>query len=149
MARGEQVIFTNMCMVTDKDGRVLVQDRSDTNWPGMVFPGGHVEYGESFVESVIREVWEETGIRVENPKLCGIKQFYTREDARYVVLFFKADRYSGELKSSEEGEALWVPRSELLGCKLVDGFEEMLRVFESEEISEVCWAPGADECQLF
>jgi len=149
MARGEQVIFTNMCMVTDKDGRVLVQDRTDKNWPGMVFPGGHVEYGESFVESVIREVWEETGIRVENPKLCGIKQFYTRENARYVVLFFKADRFSGELKSSEEGEALWVPRGELLGCKLVDGFEEMLRVFESEEISEVCWAPGADECQFF
>ena len=65
MARGEQVIFTNMCMVTDKDGRVLVQDRSDTNWPGMVFPGGHVEYGESFVESVIREVWEETGIQAD------------------------------------------------------------------------------------
>ena len=66
-----------------------------------------------------------------------------------MVLFFKADRFSGELKSSEEGEALWVPRSALLGCKLVDGFEEMLRVFESEEISEVCWAPGADECRFF
>ena len=149
MAREERVIFTNMCMVTDGNGRVLVQDRADRNWPGMVFPGGHVEYGESFTESVIREVWEETGIRVENPKLCGIKQFYTREDARYVVLFFKADRFSGELKSSAEGEALWIPHSELLQQKLVEGFEDMLRVFESEEISEVCWAPGADDCRFF
>lgn len=149
MAREERVVFTNMCMVTDENGRVLVQDRADKSWPGMVFPGGHVEYGESFTQSVIREVWEETGIRVENPKLCGIKQFYTREDARYVVLFFKADRFTGELKSSEEGEALWIPRSELLSRKLVEGFEEMLTVFESEDISEVCWAPGADDCKFF
>ena len=68
MARKEMAVFTNMCMVTDGKGNVLVQDRHDASWPGVVFPGGHVEEGESFTESVIREVWEETGIRVEKPK---------------------------------------------------------------------------------
>ena len=149
MARAERAVFTNMCMVTDGKGNVLLQDRTDKHWPGMVFPGGHVEPGESFVQSVIREVWEETGIRVEDPKLCGIKQFPTENDERYVVVFFKATKFSGELKSSDEGEALWVPRSELLNQKLVRGFEEMLTVFESDAISEVFWTKGEKDCKFF
>lgn len=149
MAREERAIFTNMCMVTDGRGNVLVQDRNDPGWPGVVFPGGHVEPGEAFTESVIREVWEETGIRVEHPKLCGVKQFQLDDGARYVVLFFKADRFSGELCSSDEGEALWVPRSELLNCSLVEGFEEMLRVFEDGEISEVYWGKDEKNCKFF
>ena len=149
MARAELAVFTNMCMVTDGKGNVLVQDRTDKNWPGIVFPGGHVEPGESFVESVIREVWEETGIRVENPKLCGIKQFQTDNDERYVVVFFKATEFSGELRSSAEGEAMWVPRSEVLNMKLVRGFEDMLQVFESDEISEVFYEKDSDDCKHF
>jgi len=73
MAKSEQAIFTNMCMVTDGD-RILVQDRKKPDWPGICFPGGHVERGESFVASVIREVYEETGLTIENPVLGGTKQ---------------------------------------------------------------------------
>ena len=61
MNRTEACELTNMCMVCDGE-RVLVQDRLDPNWSGIVFPGGHVEKNESFVESVVREVKEETGL---------------------------------------------------------------------------------------
>ena len=40
----EKVIITNMCMLRDGT-RVLVQDRIDPDWPGLTFPGGHVEQG--------------------------------------------------------------------------------------------------------
>lgn len=73
MARAESAIFTNMCMIYDDKGNILVQDRKNPDWPGITFPGGHVEPGESFVCSVIREVKEETGLDIENPQLCGIK----------------------------------------------------------------------------
>ena len=79
MARSEQAIFTNLCMVYDDAGNILVEDRLDPDWPGLCFPGGHVEPGESFVESVIREVWEETGLTIEKPTLCGTKQFQTKK----------------------------------------------------------------------
>ena len=136
MSRSEQAIFTNMCMISDGNGNILVQDRRNPDWPGITFPGGHVEPGESFIGSVIREVREETGLTVENPVLCGIKQFPAREGARYVVLFYRADRYSGSLRSSDEGEVFWIPRKNLLHYPLADDFENMVRIFESDALSE-------------
>ena len=136
MAEMENAIFTNMCMVYDGAGNILVQNRRNPNWPGITFPGGHVEHGESFSGSVIREVKEETGLDIQRPVLCGVKQFQTKEDARYVVLFYKTDRFSGMLRSSEEGDVFWIKRSELETYSLADDFEKMLEVFESSEISE-------------
>lgn len=136
MSRSEQAIFTNLCMVYDGAGNILVQDRKDPDWPGICFPGGHVESGESFVESVIREVWEETGLTIENPKLCGTKQFQTKKGERYVVFFYKTNRYSGELKSSDEGEVFWIPRTDLHKYTLCDDFPDMVKVFEEDDLSE-------------
>ena len=136
MSRSEAAIFTNMCMVCDNAGNILVQDRKDPDWPGLTFPGGHVEPGESFVGSVIREVWEETGLTIENPTLCGVKQFQTQKDERYVVLFYKASRFSGELHSSDEGEVFWIPRDTLNRYALADDFEDMVKIFESDNLSE-------------
>lgn len=50
MARTEKVIMTNMCMVFSEN-RVLVQDKTDDDYSGITFPGGHVERGESFTDS--------------------------------------------------------------------------------------------------
>jgi len=136
MSRSEQAIFTNLCMVYDHGGNILVQDRRAQDWPGLCFPGGHVEPGESFVESVIREVWEETGLTIENPILCGTKQFQTRRGERYVVLFYKTDRFSGELKSSDEGEVFWIPRADLEKYQMVEDFLDMVKVFEDDSLSE-------------
>ena len=136
MSRSEPAIFTNLCMVYDHAGNILVQDRKDPDWPGLCFPGGHVEPGESFVESVIREVWEETGLIIENPKLCGTKQFQTRKGERYVVFFYKTDRFSGNLQSSDEGEVFWIPRTDLHKYTLCDDFPDMVRVFEEDDLSE-------------
>ena len=136
MARSEQAIFTNLCMVYDDAGNILVQDRKDPDWPGLCFPGGHVEPGESFVESVIREVWEETGLTIEKPILCGTKQFQTKKGERYVVLFYKTDCFSGELKSSDEGEVFWIPREKLPEYPLVPDFCDMVRVFEEPDLNE-------------
>ncbi len=66
MARTENVTITNMCMVY-KGSKVLVQEKIDDDYAGITFPGGHVEKGESFTDAVIREVYEETGLKIYSP----------------------------------------------------------------------------------
>lgn len=136
MAREEACILTNMCMIYDGE-RILVQERVDPDWPGITFPGGHVEPEESFVDSVIREVKEETGLDISNAQLCGVKQ-WTHEQGkyRYIVLFFKTNTYAGELKDSDEGRVFWIDKKDLFDYTLADGFEEMFEIFDNDNLSE-------------
>ena len=145
MARTELAEFTNLCMVYDNQGNILVQDRKDPSWPGICFPGGHVEPGEAFTDSVIREVWEETGLTIEDPRLCGVKQFPTDTGARYVVFYFRATKYSGTIRSSEEGEVFWISREELKNSNTVPDLLKMMQVMESEELNEFIYEIEGDK----
>jgi len=136
MAKTEPVILTTMVMAYDGD-RILVQDRLDPAWPGVTFPGGHVEPCESFVKCAAREVYEETGLTVTGLRLCGMKQFTHRNgDYRYIVLFYKTDRFSGELRSSNEGKVFWINKSDLFSHTLADGFTSMYEIFKRDDLSE-------------
>ena len=119
-----------------QEEHILLQDRVKEDWKGLTFPGGHVEKGESFVHAVKREMYEETGLIIQNPKLCGIKQFQTDQDERYMVLLFKTNEYSGTLQSSNEGEMKWICKADLNQYTLVEDFRELLEVFESDSLNE-------------
>ncbi|MBU3811200.1 MAG: 8-oxo-dGTP diphosphatase [Candidatus Niameybacter stercoravium] len=144
----EQAIFTNMCMVYDGQGNILVQNRVKSDWAGITFPGGHVERGESFVESTVREVREETGLNIWNLQLCGVKQFQTNEGARYVVMLYKTNCFSGQLTASEEGEVYWIKADKLHEYKLAPGFDEMFEVFIKEYMSECYYTKQGGELRL-
>ncbi|AGF54512.1 8-oxo-dGTP diphosphatase [Clostridium saccharoperbutylacetonicum] len=135
MSRCEKAIVTVLCMVYDGN-KILLQDRVKKDWRGLTFPGGHVEKEESFVQAVIREIYEETGLTISEPKLCGVKQFQTDEDERYIVLLFKTNKFEGTLVSSDEGEMIWVDRNSLNNCKLVDDFMDLIKVFDSDNYNE-------------
>lgn len=148
MPRTETVELTVMCMVYDHEGNILVQDRKKRNWPGINFPGGHVEPDESFVDAVVREVREETGLFIENPRICGTKQFKIRGTGdRFICIFYKTDKFSGELASSDEGEVFWIKRSDLENYVLADGFGDMVKIFEREDLSEIYY--GRKDGELF
>lgn len=141
----EQAVFTTLCMVSDQKGRVLLQERSGTAWDGIAFPGGHVESGESFVESVIREIFEETGYRIQSPVLCGIKQFQTRGNARYVILLYKTNQFHGTLRPSDEGNVFWLERDKMDEYPLARDMAEMLELFENQDKSEFYYLSGRDD----
>lgn len=136
MRNYEKIELTNMCMIYGDDGNVIVQEKVNKRWGGITFPGGHVEKRESFVDSVIREVKEETGLDIKNPKLCGIKWWEVSKNKRYIVLLFKTNKYSGTLKSSVEGKVYWTKLDEIKSMNLAESFDKMLDVFTDDSIQE-------------
>ena len=141
--------LTNMCMVMNGT-KVLVQDRVAKDWRGIAFPGGHVEAGESITDSVVREIQEETGLAIQRPRLCGIKDWMRDDGSRYIIFYYKADAFSGELRPSEEGKVFWAELDELPGMNLAVDMDLSLRVFLEENLSEFYYkkVDGRGERQL-
>lgn len=71
MKRTENVELTVLCLL--RSGSKLLQNRVKDDWKGFALPGGHIERDESIVDAVIREMQEETGLTILEPKLCGVK----------------------------------------------------------------------------
>lgn len=101
MKRSEPVELMNMCVLR-RGSKVLVQDRTDPTSQALLFPGGHVEKGESFTDAIIREVQEETGLTISSPRLCGIKD-WCEDGVRHVVLLYRAEPVYRNARSSDGG----------------------------------------------
>ena len=151
MDRTEIAELTVLCLI-QKENKILLQNRVKTDWRGYAFPGGHIEVGESIVDAVVREVREETGLTIIDPKLCGIKQFPLKdgkyENGRYLVFLFRADKFSGEVVSSKEGEMRWIDKRDLHKFKLVQDFDDMLKVMAEYTYNEFQYLVQNDEWKV-
>ena len=136
MERTERVILTNMCMIRDGT-RVLVEEKVGKGADGIIFPGGHVEEHEPIVDSVIREIREETGLTVEGPRLCGVKDWINGDGSRYLVFLFRADRFSGELKSSAEGRVFWLEIDDVLKSNWIWQMDGLMRIMAEDAYAEL------------
>lgn len=136
MERTERVILTNMCMIRNGT-KVLVEEKITPEGKGIIFPGGHVEEHEPVVDSVIREMQEETGLTIEKPELCGIKEWINEDGSRYVVFLFRTDRFTGEVTSSSEGRVFWMEMEEVLNTNWIWGMDDLLRIFRDGAFAEL------------
>ena len=151
MDRTEIAELTVLCLI-QKEDKILLQNRVKTDWRGYAFPGGHIEIGESIVDAVVREVREETGLTITDPKLCGVKQFPLKdgkyENGRYLVFLFRVDKFSGEVISSEEGEMRWIAKRDLHKFNLVQDFDDMLKVMVEDRYNEFQYLVQKDEWKV-
>lgn len=134
MGRTENVELTVLCLI-HKDNQYLLQDRIKEDWQGFTLPGGHIEKDESIVDAVIREMKEETGLTIMNPKLCGVKHFPI-ENGRYIVFLFSADKFTGEVISSQEGTMHWIDKEKLSSVNAVKDLDELLQVMLDDNLNE-------------
>jgi 8-oxo-dGTP pyrophosphatase MutT (NUDIX family) len=82
MAPTRQIRPGVSAVIVDERGRVLLQQRTDNGRWGL--PGGAVEFGESVVEALRREVMEETGLTVEVGRLIGV---YSHPDVHQIITY--------------------------------------------------------------
>ena len=117
-----------------KNNMVLVQKRVKY-WTGVTFPGGHIEKGESFTDSAVREVKEETGLDIKNPKLCGTIHWCHKDtDERYIVMLYKTTEFSGQLlDKTDEGEVFWINKEDFGNYQLSPNFDTYLKIFLSDD----------------
>jgi ADP-ribose pyrophosphatase YjhB (NUDIX family) len=98
--------------VVNGDCVLLIHRRREPHRGLWVAPGGKLEPGESPHEGAVREILEETGLRIELPELRGvITEISARPDYQWLLFLFRADRReaSGEARASDEGELVWCP----------------------------------------
>lgn len=96
-----------------KDGQVLLAKRKGSHGEGeYAFPGGHLEYGESFSECAIRETREETGIEISDIKFQYLANIIKYAGKQYVHVGLTAKWKSGEpevLETNKSEDWEWYP----------------------------------------
>jgi len=99
------VVRATLCEIIH-NGNILLMYRSfdfgKGKWNG---PGGKIEPEETPLECVIREVFEETGLTIKDPKVMGETTFYfdDHEEADWIVYVYLATDFSGVLTEGDEG----------------------------------------------
>lgn len=126
---------TSAVILSTDRSKVLLTRRTDNRlW---CIPGGAIESGESVVEACLREVWEETGLRVEVVRLAGV---YSNRDrlveytdgkrVQFIVLNFEARITGGSLTlSNETSDAGFFPFAEVETLALLGNHQE--RIFDT------------------
>lgn len=125
-----EIELMNMCMIHNgEEDRVVVLDKIKKHgWEGLTFAGGHVEEGESFIDSVIREIKEETNLDIQNPQLRGVIQWIEcgKEKRRSVGLLYYTREYEGILEEvNREGTLTWMDWEEF---KKSDGLSKSMDI---------------------
>lgn len=127
--------LTTLCYM-EKDGCYLmmhrVRKKQDVNAGKWIGVGGHFEENESPEECLVREVREETGLRLETWRFRGIVTFMAKGWPTEYMCLFTADAPEGEVLDCEEGELCWIPKGEIMNLNLWEGDRIFLRFLLEE-----------------
>lgn len=131
-------------LLSDDDGKILIIKRSTnskTNPGKWELPGGKVDPAESFDQALLREVYEETNLKIELDHVVGVSE-QNLHVIRAVQIIMSGNIIDGELKLSDEHEGYaWVFFEDLIEYELADWLDTFVKnqypiIKSKEEIGE-------------
>jgi len=128
--------LTTLCYI-EKDDKYLmlhrVKKENDVNHDKWIGVGGKFERDETPEECLLREVKEETGLTLTKFAYRGLITFISNEWETEYMHLFTASEYEGELTLCDEGELVWVKKSELMNLSLWEGDKIFLKRLEESK----------------
>ena len=130
------MFLTTLCYI-QKDGKTLLlhrvkkaHDLNEGKWVGI---GGKFQEGESPEDCLLREVREETGLRLRSWRFRGIVTFVSDEWGTEYMHLFTADRFHGQLREDcAEGQLEWLPWETLPTLPIWEGDRIFLRLIDED-----------------
>lgn len=123
--------LTTLCYI-ENDASYLMMHRNkkekDINKDKWVGVGGHFEHGESPEDCLLREVTEETGLKLTSWRLRGVITFMTDDDFIEYMFLYTADAWEGEIGECDEGTLEWVPKAEVCDLPIWEGDKVFFRL---------------------
>jgi 8-oxo-dGTP diphosphatase len=119
--------LATLCYVMDKKNNKTLMihrvkkkdDYHQGKWNGL---GGKFDKGESPEDCAIREVYEESGLKIKNPRMHGFITFPNFDGVYdWYVFIFTSDEFEGNIIDSKEGNLEWIPNNKLMDLNLWDG----------------------------
>jgi 8-oxo-dGTP diphosphatase len=121
-------------VILDGD-KILLEKRKNMPSKGKwSVPGGLVELGESVENAVVREVKEETGLDVYEPRLVDVVTYVSMGERgavmyHYVIIDYLVNVKGGKAKAASDAAALkWVPFNEVEEYDLTESFRQFFRL---------------------
>ena len=127
--------LTTLCYIEKNDSYLMlhrVSKKNDVNKDKWIGVGGHFENRESPEECLLREVYEETGLRLTSYRYRGIVTFVFEDEPAEYMSLYTADGFEGDMITCDEGTLEWVKKSELEKLNLWEGDKIFFKLLKEE-----------------
>lgn len=128
--------LTTLCYIEKEDSYLMlhrVSKKNDVNKDKWIGVGGHFEAGESPEDCLLREVKEETGLKLTSYRFRGILTFLFNDNEAEYICLYTADGFEGEMKPCDEGTLEWVQKSKISELNLWEGDKLFFELLEKNK----------------
>lgn len=118
---------STLCYLVVSDRLLMLRRKKEPFSGHWTAPGGKIRPGESPLDAIRREMKEETGLEIIEPRLKAVCSETGDTHYNWLLFIFRAHRYTGELVESDEGELRWLSLDDLEHQRLPDVDRRILR----------------------
>ncbi|MDO4939362.1 MAG: 8-oxo-dGTP diphosphatase [Lachnospiraceae bacterium] len=144
------MINTTLCYLEKNEKYLMLyrnkkkDDINEGKWIGI---GGKFEPGESADECLVREVYEETGLKLNSYEYRGLIHFIPDNAEDEDMYLYTADKFTGDIMVCDEGELAWIDKKEIFNLNLWEGDKIFLKkLLNGESGFEISLFYVGDKC---